>query len=244
MSAGLDQTAVIALHGWVTRSRAALGDRAVSVAVYEGRTVVGELASVEAEHVVSLVSDVAILAGKSWAGRVSIRDAQGAELLAVPVRLDRAPLSQLAPTGPVEPESVRDGGKALADALRASTQHTHAMAGLLIQTVKSFGEGAAAMMTANERALAAMAERVMRAEQERERLESVTRDALDAAREASESEERAQKNSKDVVSIARVAFGPKVDTLIQGALAAMPKQLNGAEVAPAPEGTQKTDDAP
>lgn len=239
----IDQSAVVALHGWVTRSRAALGDRAVSVAVHEGRAIVGELASVEPEHVVSLVSDIAILAGKTWAGRVTLRDAQGAELLSVPVRLDRAPLAQLAPTGPVEPESVRDGGKALADALRASTQHTHAMAALLIQTVKSFGEGAAAMMGANERALGAMAERVLRAETERDRLESVTREALDAAREAGESEERAQKNSRDVVAIARTAFGPKIESMLAGAMSAMP-QINGAEhpsapaPAPVPERTE------
>lgn len=206
-----------ALLGWVSRSRS---ERTVSTAIFEGRTLVGELATTDPDTVVALIADIAALAGKAWSGRVALRDAAGAEVLSVPVRVDRAPMpATLAPSSE-DRAAERDDRKALAEALRASTQHTHAMAALLIQTMKEYGQGAAAMMSVNERAMSSMAERLTRAEGERDRLDEMTRTALEAASEAQAAADKARKDASDVLMIARGVAGPKVEAMMRPILEA------------------------
>ena len=210
----IDEATKSALHGWVTRSR---NERTTSTAVFDGRVLVGELASVDADTVVALVADVCALAGKAWQGRVVLRDAQGAEVVSVPLRVERAVIAAAAPSS-----STGEAGelpKALADALRASTSHTHAMATLLVQTTKELAAGASALLAANEKTLSVMSERLIKAENDRNTMESMLKDAFELAQGAQKQTEEARKESREFFTVLKVLAGPQTDSAIAGLMA-------------------------
>lgn len=207
----IDDATRTALHGWVTRSR---NERTTSAAVFDGRVLVGELATCDADTVVALVADVCALAGKAWNGRVVLRDAQGAEVVSVPLRVERALIAAAAASS-----STGEAGelpKALADALRASTAHTHAMATLLVQTTKELAAGASALLAANEKTLGVMSERLIKAENERNAMEGMLRDAFELANGAQKATEEARKESREFFTVLKVLAGPQTDSAIAG----------------------------
>jgi hypothetical protein len=194
------------------------------IALYEARTL--QFSGVDPAAAVATLRALATLAGaKGWHGRVELR---GGELTAQ-IRIDPPTLAALPPSADKVGEAA---AKALSDGLRASQQHTHALASLLIQTVQQFGQGAAAILTANERAISSLVERAERAEQFGQRTAAMLDQAIEAA-EASERETRKTKQDmQDLGSLARAVAGPAIDKALAGVdLKGLAGALNGA---PAP----------
>lgn len=211
----MDEQTANALRGWIERTR---NERCVSAAVYDGRVLVGELATTDPDVVVALVRDVVALAGKAWGGRVVLRDASGAEVVGVPVRVDVEPIAKSASASSegVSASIGAEGLRALTDALKQAQAQAHAFATLQLQTTKELAAGASSIIASTDKALVTMAERASRADLERAGLEDLLKQAIESAREANDALDKERAQNRDFVGTLVKAFGPQVRRIIEG----------------------------
>lgn len=200
VGAGVD-SACEALAVWLAATHTDGG----LISLYEGRTL--QWSGTDSAAAVATLRALAILAGaKGWSGRCDVGE------LTATVRID--PPAAIATVAPTVDKVGEAAAKSLADGLRASQAHAHAMASLLVQTVQQFGAGAAAILAANERALTSLVERAERAEQGQQRAMALLDQTVEAAEIADRDARKAREDLHDLTTLAKHIAGPSINKLI------------------------------
>ena len=234
----MDDATANALRGWIERTRS---ERTVSAAVYDGRVLVGELATTDPDVVVALVRDVVALAGKAWGGRVVLRDASGAEVVGVPVRVDVEPIAKTERSSDGPNASIgADALRAITDALKQAQAQAHAFATLQLQTTKELAAGASSIIASTDKALVTMAERASRADLERNALEDLLKQAIESARDANEALDKERAQNRDFVGTLVKAFGPQVKRIIEGMGPGAPAPVAAIQEATGPQNQEES----